>query len=67
MKPLKYEVNYTITALECLEIIDAIDKWQLYINEKPFTVVMIYEALEWLENIEYCTRSVPKVLEALCV
>lgn len=51
-KLLKHEINYAITELECLAIIDAIDKWHCYLHGKPFTVITDHAALQWLKNIK---------------
>lgn len=48
----KHEANYTVTELECLAIIDAVDKWHCYLHGNPFTVVTDHSALQWLKTMK---------------
>lgn len=47
-----YEKNYTITELECLAIIDAIDKFYYYLHGIHFTIHTDHAALVWLKKIK---------------
>ncbi|GFW09105.1 retrovirus-related Pol polyprotein from transposon 17.6 [Trichonephila clavipes] len=47
-----YEINYTITELECLAIIDSLDKLNCYLHESHFTVHTDHNALVWLKNFK---------------
>lgn len=47
-----YEKNYAITELECLAIIDAVDKYHCYLHGTPFTIHTDHAALVWLKNIK---------------
>ncbi|GFX05168.1 retrovirus-related Pol polyprotein from transposon 17.6 [Trichonephila clavipes] len=47
-----YEINYTITELECLAIIDSLDKFQCYLHGSHFTVHTDHNALVWLKNFK---------------
>lgn len=42
-----FEQNYTITKIECLVVIDAIDKCHYYLHGKQFRVVTYNAALQW--------------------
>jgi len=50
-----YERNYAITELECLAIIDALDKFYYYLHGKKFTIYTDHAALVWLKNIKHLT------------
>ncbi|GFW57536.1 transposon Tf2-9 polyprotein [Trichonephila clavipes] len=50
-----YEINYTITELECLAIIDSLDKFHYYLHESHFTVHTDHNALVWLKNFKIPT------------
>ncbi|GFX72836.1 hypothetical protein TNCV_2864431 [Trichonephila clavipes] len=50
-----YEINYTITELECLAIIDSLDKFHCYLHGSHFTVHTDHNALVWLKNFKYPT------------
>ncbi|GFX22823.1 retrovirus-related Pol polyprotein from transposon 17.6 [Trichonephila clavipes] len=47
-----YEINYTITELECLAIIDSLDKFYCYLHGSHFTVHTDHNALVWLKNFK---------------
>ncbi|GFW10818.1 retrovirus-related Pol polyprotein from transposon 17.6 [Trichonephila clavipes] len=47
-----YEINYTITDLECLAIIDSLDKFHCYLHGSHFTVHTDHNALVWLKNFK---------------
>ncbi|GFW64912.1 retrovirus-related Pol polyprotein from transposon 17.6 [Trichonephila clavipes] len=47
-----YEINYTITELECLGIIDSLDKFHCYLHGSHFTVHTDHNALVWLKNFK---------------
>ncbi|GFU85450.1 hypothetical protein TNCV_4875511 [Trichonephila clavipes] len=44
-----YEINYTITELECLAIIDSLDKFHCYLHGSHFTVHTDHNALVCLK------------------
>lgn len=50
-----YEVNYTITELECLAIIDSLDKFHCYLHGSHFTVHTDHNALVWLKTFKHPT------------
>ncbi|GFW40128.1 hypothetical protein TNCV_5118111 [Trichonephila clavipes] len=47
-----YEINYTITELECLAIIDSLDKFHCHLHGSHFTVHTDHNALVWLKNFK---------------
>jgi hypothetical protein len=47
-----YEKNYAITELECLAIIDAVDKYHCYLHGKPFTIHSDHASLVWLKKFK---------------
>lgn len=47
-----YEQNYAITELECLAIIDAVDKFYCYLHGTHFTIHTDHASLVWLKNIK---------------
>ncbi|GFW89038.1 retrovirus-related Pol polyprotein from transposon 17.6 [Trichonephila clavipes] len=47
-----YEINYTITELECIAIIDSLDKFHCYLHGSHFTVHSDHNALVWLKNFK---------------
>ncbi|UYV82062.1 K02A2.6-like, partial [Cordylochernes scorpioides] len=48
----KYERNYTITELECLTIIETVDRFKVYLAGNGFTIFTDHCALQWLKNIK---------------
>ncbi|GFU97835.1 retrovirus-related Pol polyprotein from transposon 297 [Trichonephila clavipes] len=50
-----YEINYTLTELECLAIIDSLDKFHCYLHGSHFTVHTDPNALVWLKNFKNST------------
>ncbi|GFV22362.1 transposon Tf2-11 polyprotein [Trichonephila clavipes] len=50
-----YEINYTITELECLAITDSLDKFHCYLHGSHFTVHTDHNALVWLKNFKIPT------------
>ncbi|UYV74431.1 hypothetical protein LAZ67_11003539 [Cordylochernes scorpioides] len=48
----KYERNYTITELECLAIIETVDRFKVYLAGNGFTIFTDHCALQWLKNIK---------------
>jgi hypothetical protein len=51
-KLLPYQINYSITELECLSIIEAINYWHHYLYGNKFTIVCDHNALRWLKSIK---------------
>lgn len=47
-----YESNYAITELECLAIVDALDKFYHYLHGNKFTIHTDHQALVWLKNVK---------------
>ncbi|UYV63839.1 K02A2.6-like [Cordylochernes scorpioides] len=48
----KYERNYTTTELECLAIIETVDRFKVYLAGNCFTIFTDHCALQWLKNIK---------------
>ncbi|GFT42763.1 hypothetical protein TNCV_2345631 [Trichonephila clavipes] len=48
----EYEKNYCITELECLAIVDALDKFYYYLHSKKFIIHTDHAALVWLKNVK---------------
>ncbi|GFW64477.1 retrovirus-related Pol polyprotein from transposon 17.6 [Trichonephila clavipes] len=48
----EYEKNYCITELECLAIVDALDKFYYYLHGKKFIIHTDHAALVWLKNVK---------------
>ncbi|GFW54894.1 retrovirus-related Pol polyprotein from transposon 297 [Trichonephila clavipes] len=46
-----YEKNYAITELECLAIIEALDKFYYYLHDRKFLIHTDHAAL-WLKNVK---------------
>lgn len=47
-----YEENYSITELECLSIVDSLDKFYHYLHGQKFTIHTDHAALVWLKNVK---------------
>ncbi|UYV64479.1 hypothetical protein LAZ67_3000891 [Cordylochernes scorpioides] len=47
-----HEKNYTITELECLAIIDSLEKFRIYLTCMKFTIFTDHHALQWLKTIK---------------
>ncbi|GBO38356.1 Transposon Tf2-6 polyprotein [Araneus ventricosus] len=47
-----YEKNYAITELECLAIVDALDKFYYYLHGQKFVFHTDHAALVWLKNVK---------------
>ncbi|GBO17752.1 Transposon Tf2-9 polyprotein [Araneus ventricosus] len=47
-----YEKNYAITELECLAIVDALDKFYYYLHGQKFVIHTDHAALVWLKNVK---------------
>lgn len=52
---LKHEKNYTISEMECLAIIDSLDKFHCYLHGSKFTIDTDHAALQWLKNVKHLT------------
>ncbi|GBM35438.1 Retrovirus-related Pol polyprotein from transposon 17.6 [Araneus ventricosus] len=48
-----YEKNYAITELECLAIVDALDKFYYYLHGKKIVIHTDHAALVWLKNVKH--------------
>ncbi|UYV75275.1 K02A2.6-like [Cordylochernes scorpioides] len=47
-----HEKNYIITELECLAIIDSVEKFRIYLTGVKFTIFTDHHALQWLKTIK---------------
>ncbi|UYV66311.1 hypothetical protein LAZ67_4001291 [Cordylochernes scorpioides] len=47
-----HEKNYTISELECLAIIECVDKFRVYLTGVKFTIFTDHHALQWLKTIK---------------
>ncbi|UYV63226.1 hypothetical protein LAZ67_2003492 [Cordylochernes scorpioides] len=47
-----HDKNYTITELECLAIIDNVEKFRIYLTGVKFTIFTDHHALQWLKTIK---------------
>lgn len=47
-----YEKNYAITELECLAIVDALDKFYHYLHGQKFFIHTDHAALTWLKTVK---------------
>ncbi|UYV84053.1 hypothetical protein LAZ67_X000982 [Cordylochernes scorpioides] len=48
----KYERKYSISELECLAILESVDKFRVYLMGKRFAVYSDHQALRWLKSIK---------------
>ncbi|GBN73259.1 Transposon Ty3-G Gag-Pol polyprotein [Araneus ventricosus] len=55
-----YEKNYAITELECLAIVDALDKFYYYLHGQKFVIHTDHAALVWLKNVKNLRAHHPK-------
>ncbi|UYV71202.1 hypothetical protein LAZ67_8002154 [Cordylochernes scorpioides] len=51
-KLLKHQQNYSAYELECYAVIQAIDYFEVYLENKPFQVITDHSALQWLLNLK---------------
>ncbi|UYV74208.1 K02A2.6-like [Cordylochernes scorpioides] len=51
-----HEKNYTITELECLAVIDSVEKFRIYLAGVRFTIFTDHHALQWLKTIKKTQR-----------
>ena len=51
-KLLNYQKNYSVTELECLAIVSALDFWHHYLYGRRFTIVTDHFALKYLRDIK---------------
>ncbi|UYV76807.1 hypothetical protein LAZ67_14002077 [Cordylochernes scorpioides] len=47
-----YERNYTISELECLAIVECVDKFRVYLLGTKFVIYSDHNALQWLKTIK---------------
>ncbi|UYV83323.1 hypothetical protein LAZ67_23000513 [Cordylochernes scorpioides] len=47
-----HEKNYTITELECLAVIDSVEKFRIYLAGVRFPIFTDHHALQWLKTIK---------------
>ncbi|UYV68405.1 hypothetical protein LAZ67_5004222 [Cordylochernes scorpioides] len=47
-----YERNYTISELECLAIVECVDKFRVYLQGTRFVIYSDHHALQWLKTIK---------------
>ncbi|UYV82109.1 hypothetical protein LAZ67_21000883 [Cordylochernes scorpioides] len=48
-----HERNYSISELECLAIVERVDKFRVYLMDRKFTLFSDHHALQWLKTIKY--------------
>ncbi|UYV78460.1 hypothetical protein LAZ67_16001476 [Cordylochernes scorpioides] len=49
-----HEKNYTITELECLAVIDSVEKFRIYLAGVRFTIFTDHHALQWGTKFKRC-------------
>ncbi|UYV72718.1 hypothetical protein LAZ67_10000400 [Cordylochernes scorpioides] len=47
-----HERNYTVSELECLAIVESIDKFRIYLTGIKFTIYTDHQALQWFKTIK---------------
>ncbi|UYV70247.1 K02A2.6-like [Cordylochernes scorpioides] len=47
-----HERNYSIFELECLAIVESMDKFRVYLMDRKFTIFSYHHALQWLKTIK---------------
>ncbi|UYV70427.1 hypothetical protein LAZ67_7002957 [Cordylochernes scorpioides] len=47
-----HEQNYNISELECLAIIESVEKFRIYLTATKFTIFSDHHALQWLKSIK---------------
>ncbi|UYV64369.1 hypothetical protein LAZ67_3000426 [Cordylochernes scorpioides] len=47
-----HEKNYSISELECLAIVESVEKFRIYLMGRKFTIFSYHHALQWLKTIK---------------